>query len=106
MGSVLRNHAVAERLPHENPEQLLSLEGRKVGHTGETLSTRQAYSRNIRVSGSQGPSYYAVGVGVAAPIAWTPPSTWTISPVIARARSESRKRAASATGVGSSTSQP
>src|SRR5664279_4886115 len=66
MGSVLRNHAVAERLPHENPEQLLSLEGRKVGHTGETLSTRQAYSRNIRVSGSQGPSYYAVGGGVGA----------------------------------------
>ena len=41
-----------------------------------------------------------------APTAWKPPSTCRISPVIARARSESRKQIVSATGPGSSTSQP
>ena len=40
------------------------------------------------------------------PIAWKPPSTWRISPVIARARSESRKQTAPATGPASSVSQP
>ena len=39
-------------------------------------------------------------------MAWKPPSTWTISPLIPRAKSESRKQIVSATGPGSSTSQP
>ena len=39
-------------------------------------------------------------------MAWKPPSTWMISPVIARAGSESRKQTAPATGPGSSVSQP
>ena len=42
----------------------------------------------------------------AAPTAWKPPSTWRISPVIARASGESRKTQASATGLGSLMSQP
>ena len=41
-----------------------------------------------------------------APIAWKPPSTWRISPVITRARSESRKQTAPATGPASSVDQP
>ena len=41
-----------------------------------------------------------------APIAWKPPSTCTISPVIPRARSDSRKQTASATGAGSLVSHP
>ena len=47
---------------------------------------------------------HAATIGV--PIAWKPPSTWMISAVIARAASESRKLIVSATGAGSSTSQP
>src|SRR5919201_915037 len=42
----------------------------------------------------------------AVPIAWKPPSTCTISPVIARAMSDSRNRIADATGAGSPVSQP
>ena len=55
----------------------------------------------VRVGGTSADS-----VTGAAPTAWTPPSTWRISPVIARESGESRKRQASATGVGSSRSQP
>src|SRR5207344_3031797 len=39
--------------------------------------------------------------GGAEPMAWYPPSTWTISPVIPRERSESRNTIVSATGVAS-----
>ena len=39
-------------------------------------------------------------------MAWKPPSTCRISPVIARARSLSRNSTAPATGAGSSVSQP
>ena len=39
---------------------------------------------------------------IGAPIAWKPPSTWRISPVTMRARSESRKQTAPATGPASS----
>ena len=40
------------------------------------------------------------------PIAWKPPSTWRISPVIARAWSERRKQTVLATGPASSVSHP
>src|SRR5690606_37932345 len=40
------------------------------------------------------------------PIAWTPPSTWTISPVVAGNQSDSSAATARAVGSGSDTSQP
>src|SRR5699024_12723168 len=40
------------------------------------------------------------------PIAWTPPSTWMISPVVAGNQSESRAATARAVGSGLSTSHP
>ena len=41
-----------------------------------------------------------------APTAWKPPSTWSISPVVAGKRSESSATHAAATGAASFTSQP
>src|SRR4029077_13223145 len=41
-----------------------------------------------------------------APMAWTPPSTWTISPVVAGNQSDSNAATARATGSGSPMSHP
>ena len=46
------------------------------------------------------------GGGHHAPTAWTPPSTWTISPVVAGNQSESSATQARAVGSGSAMSQP
>ena len=44
--------------------------------------------------------------GLHVPVAWKPPSTWIISPVVLGNRSDSRATQARATGSGSLTSQP
>src|SRR6202034_581355 len=62
----------------------------------------QLHAEEARRAGEEDRLAHRIG----APIAWKPPSTCRISPVIPRARSLSRKQTAAATGEASRVSQP
>ena len=95
-----------------SPSSQVPMVGRSLGPHRPRQASVDPTGPVVRPGGvgsrSTSPMGGAAGLGPASPPsarAWRPPSTWRISPVIARARSESRKQTASAVGPGSHRSQ-